>query len=158
MTETDPKQWFNHNVMASDFYSAVIGDRLGEGAYRAVYRCVFDPKLVFKFETAKGTFSNVSEWDIYSEVRGTPLEKWFAPCVHIADNGNVLIQYYARTIKPKELPKRIPGFFTDLQPTNWGMYRGHPVCRDYGMNHAMRLGLKTKMKPASWFDRVVSKV
>ena len=41
--------------------------------------------------------------------------------------------------------------FADIKPENWGMWRGHPVCHDFG-NHSL---LALARKPAAAMQQVV---
>jgi hypothetical protein len=131
-------------MLQYDINSCLLGRKLGEGSYREVYEHATDPTKVVKIESALGDdFCNVVEWELWRDLEDRDdqeLLRWFAPCYHISGFGRVLIQ--ARTKKLKALPREIPSVFTDLKLSNWGLYKGRPVCHDYGFHRAQRLGLK----------------
>ncbi|MBO6509170.1 MAG: hypothetical protein JJ979_11960 [Roseibium sp.] len=121
-------------TVQEEFNQLMLGEKLGEGAYREVYEFAPDKSLVVKFELAATLeFCNVNEWNIWQEVAGTKLEQWFAPCEWISFSGSVLLQ--KRTEPLKRLPNKIPNVLADTKRDNWGRYKGKPVMHDYG-NHA----------------------
>jgi hypothetical protein len=144
---------FMDNPIANDFFYLMVGKKLGEGIHRTVYLDRLDESAVIKFETRwNEAFANVSEWQIWNEVRNNhELKKWFAPCISISPSGNVLVQRYAADLHKSELPKKVPEIFYDMKPENWGMYKGHPVARDYANHGIYHRGLrKTKMTKVCW--------
>lgn len=151
MTSSIVFKSFNRRDYTREFFSALCGKKLGRGAFREVYRCRFDPKIVFKFELEDSTFSNVKEWEMWKTVKYTRFAKWFAPCIEISCHGGVLIQSYAKNIAKADLPTKVPPFFTDLKVENWGLYQGHPVARDYGNHLALDRGLGGAMKKPHWY-------
>lgn len=110
----------------------VCGDKISYGSARVVFEHANDKARVIKIEDGAQSFQNILEWNIWHEVEGTKLEKWFAPCYQISPSGSALIQ--ARTKKIRELPKRLPSFFTDLKTNNFGEFDGRIVCHDYGLS------------------------
>ncbi len=147
---SDSAETFFTNAISKDLFSLCASTKLGKGVARDVYRSALNPDHVFKFELPSMSFQNILEWETWDVVRHTKYAKWFAPCIHIASCGTVLIQAYAREIMPDELPKDVPAFFTDLKADNWGMLNGHPVCRDYGRSLLMDRGLSNKLRKAEW--------
>jgi len=154
MSETrDVLSSFIASTIARDLFNVCTNNvALGEGIHRTVFRCQFDPTLVFKFETGEeGRFANVSEWTLWETAKDMPhIKRWLAPCVAISPNGNVLVQKYAGYINRDHLPKRVPHFFCDLKPSNWGLYEGHAVCRDYGINLSTENKIDLRLKRANW--------
>ncbi len=94
----------------SELEFLLIGKKIGEGLSRAVYE-FNDPncwgrhidtgapmiasrssKYVIKVEKPGGMFQNVQEWTVWHWVNGTPLAKWFAPCISISPCGLYLVQ------------------------------------------------------------------
>lgn len=145
------RDYFAENMIALDFFNSLVGQHLGTGTMRSVYRWLANDKMVVKFEHESKKFANVSEHDLWNEVRGLPqLAKWFAPVYDISPCGNVLWQKFIPDIPIDKLPKRIPECFCDLKAENWGIWRGQPVCRDYGNHAAFVHGLSTRMAPAKW--------
>lgn len=118
-----------------EFVNLMIGDMIGEGAFRKVYECKLDPSLVVKIEnTANREFPNVHEWAIWQEVEFHDiLSKWYAPCVQISHSGSVLLQ--KRTKPLRKMPEMVPELFADVKRENFGLYQGRPVMHDYG-NHS----------------------
>lgn len=117
-----------------------VGDRLGKGSYRHVYKLKEDISKVLKVEYCGNVFSNVHEYQVWKEVQHTPIEKFFAPCYEIDAMGIALIQ--ARTTPfesnddfekaVRDNGDKIPAFMDDVHFGNWGMFEGRPVCHDYG--------------------------
>lgn len=132
-----------------DFIAMICGEHIGGGQYRAVYEHKLDPELVVKIE-AEGTFCNVEEWRIWSEVRSIPqAARWFAPCEAISPGGTILIQRRTTPVQLKRLPERIPYFFTDLKVGNWGRIGRRVVCHDYAC-HLLPINAG-RMKKAEWW-------
>ena len=115
-----------------------FGTLLGNGAYRNVYELKLNPTYVIKYERTR-TFCNAQEWLIWQEVQGTDLERWFAPCHLISQDGAFLIQQ--RTKPVSKLPAELPDFFADLKPENFGRLNGRLVAHDYGNHRIYTKGL-----------------
>lgn len=128
----------------------ICGSYIGSGAYRKVYRNRIDAKSVIKIEEDSAQFSNIKEWEMWNQCMYGPLKKWFAPCLSISPSGQVLIQAKTTPCSPRDLPKKVPAFFTDLKCENWGWYKGNVVCHDYG-NLLLTSG--SKLKKAQWGAR-----
>lgn len=143
---------FEH-VVAVDFYHLFVGDKLGEGVYRTVFRMATDETKVIKFEHRSATFCNVNEWNLWNHVKEDrpQLAKWFAPCHHISPCGNVLIQDYAAPVEFEKLPAKVPAVFTDLKMDNWGKIGRRIVCRDYGNNRVFQEGANARLRKAYWW-------
>jgi hypothetical protein len=147
------ENWFNQSVTATDMFHLCAGKKLGEGVSRVVYECPWDKTVVFKFETHIGNFANVAEWKLWEAVQYVPnIARWFAPCVAISPNGCVLIQKKTKPLEKCELPTRVPQVFTDIKVSNWGLYKGQPVCHDYALNQSVTNALCTgsKFRKARW--------
>lgn len=143
--DSDIRKIFEPHSLACDLFDMVAGPKLGSGVSRVVYECYMRPRSVIKFENAR-TFQNVQEWQVWHEVQGTAYEKWFAPCYEISKCGRILIQGKTRPFKPGEVPKKVPSFFTDMKIGNWGMYKGKPVCHDYGIHLLIQRGMTCGMR------------
>lgn len=135
---------FTEDPISADFFDMFVGDHIASGSARNVY-CYADGKNVIKFEQA-GTYQNTSEWDAWLHVQGTDVAKWFAPCKFLSPTGRVLVQAYAPDMKPHQIPDKVPAFFSDIKYENWGWYKGHPVCRDYGLTLLMEHGMTKRMR------------
>lgn len=120
---------------ASDLFHLVCGEELGNGAYRTVYAHCLDKTKVVKHDNGSN-WSNINEFQIWSEYQDTPLADWLAPVHFISARGLWLIQARTTPIPIGKYPKKVPAIFADLRPANWGMYKGRPVCHDYG-NHSV---------------------
>jgi hypothetical protein len=118
---------------AFDLETLFLGKLLGKGVSRKVYLCRQDTEHVLKVEDVQGWFQNVLEWEIWNEVKHTKWAKYFAPCISISDNGQILIQQRTRPIE-KSLKLRLPDFFSDLKLDNIGLLDGKPVVHDYGIS------------------------
>ena len=141
-------------IVAGDLQSLVLGEQLGAGATRAVYQWLPDDSLVAKIEERQFDWHNIAELQVWQAVRFTNLAKWFAPCIEIAGNGSVLLQRRTQPIRRDELPAKVPAFFTDLKPSNWGLLDGRPVCHDYGLHLLMEKGMGqgARLAKAHWND------
>ncbi len=148
---SDTAEYFKHNAITADFFPLICGDLLGEGSGRAVYECRLDPTIVIKFETGSRHFQNVMEWFVWERVHFVDeVKDWFCPCVSISACGTILIQKKAANARAKELPNRVPAYFTDFKVENWGIYLGKPVIRDYGTHLMLENGMTKRMKSVDW--------
>lgn len=136
---------------SDDLFYMLTGDKLGEGQYRTVYDYQLEKGRVIKHDTREN-WSNVSEHMLYGVSMGTELEKWLAPVYWLSPGGIWLIMAKTTPIPAGKLPKKVPKIFTDLKPENWGMYKGRPVCHDYGNNAALTIALNMGGSPklANW--------
>lgn len=125
-------------------------ERLGHGMTREVFKLYTDNTKVIKFELESGHFQNVLEYQVWQSVQFTKLAKWFAPCHYISHCGRIMIQSYAEPIAAIRLPAKVPAFFTDLKPANWGMIKNHPVAVDYGKHLMLERGMSNRMRKADW--------
>lgn len=121
----------------------IVGDLLGEGAYRRVYEMGM-PDRVLKVEHCGKEFCNITEWKVWQAVEHTPLAEWFAPCIDIDLMGVALIQKRTKQLDSEEEFKKLvettrggklPSFFDDIHYGNFGLLDGLLVCHDYGFNH-----------------------
>ncbi len=138
---------------AKDLHSLVIGDKIAYGSSRHVFESLLDKTTVIKVETRSGYFQNVLEWEVWTTVKGTKYEKWFAPCVAISSNGMILIQKKVEMIQKASYPKKIPSFLADRKYTNYGMLGKQLVCFDYGTIHIKAFEkAEYKMEKAGWWE------
>lgn len=111
----------------------LIGDKIGEGAFRDVYQCRLNDKWVVKVEREyESYFHNAMEWHTWHDAKGSDFEKWFAPCHFISPNGKALVQ--SKTELLLRLPDNIPEFFCDCKIDNFGTIDDIIVCHDYGLH------------------------
>lgn len=112
--------------------AVMCGALIGEGIGRRVFECRHDPRYVVKIELRTRSFQNVAEWEAWEWLRCTKKADWLAPCLSISPSGTFLLQQRVTPLRPKEFPKRIPAFLTDIKRENFGWLEGRVVCIDYG--------------------------
>ncbi len=141
--------WF----LLSDLGDFVCGALLGSGSERMVFEFSLDEKFVIKIDKG-GHFSNVSEWEVYHNVKDGHPEylKYLAPCRTISSCGRILLQEKTLPITKDELPKQIPDFFADTKIQNWGKIGDNIVCHDYA-NHRFYTKKIKLIKADWWSDR-----
>lgn len=125
----------NQSKIFEDAFNLLCGTSLGEGIHRKVFECHLDPSLVVKVETSGDhrTFANFREMDVWNNLEHTKLSKWLAPCVSLSMSGLILLQKRVKPIRREEMPKKLPGFLTDLKVENFGILDGQVVCVDYAL-------------------------
>lgn len=142
-------------VSSNDFVRLFLGKKLGYGEHRDVYAHDLDPRYVLKIERQACLFANVSEWDIWNNLRHGDFKEWLAPCIAISPNGIVLVQARTEPVKLEdirtEVPK-VPAFLTDLKVQNWGRLDGRIVCHDYGNHRFYGIGATKRMRKADWWS------
>lgn len=133
-----------------DGFNLLCGHKIDYGMTRTVYECNVDKSLVVKVESAdvRTHFQNMMEWFVWQRVAGTEFERWFAPVVEMSPNGRLLLMKRTRPIG--ELPDRMPAFFTDFKPSNYGLLDGRIVCHDYGSHLLMEQGMTKRMRKVIW--------
>lgn len=135
---------------STDLFRLLCGKLIGEGQYRKVFECHLFPDCVVK-QDSRTNFSNISEWELWTEVEKTPLAKWLAPVMWLSPGGLWLIQKRTKPLGDAKPPKRIPSIFADDKAENWGLIDGRPVCHDYGNHAAYRLARRSwAMRKADW--------
>lgn len=143
-----------HNlpVSARDLSFLILGKRIGNGISRTVYEFLPDNDYVVKVENTGGEFQNVIEWEIWKNVEHLPVKKWFAPCLHISDNGIFLIQKKVERGRRKDYPKKVPYFFRDRKYDNYGFIGKQFVVCDYATFLREDHFMSKKMRKADWWD------
>jgi hypothetical protein len=136
--------------IAYDAARLLIGDVVGEGQYRNVFTFDLLPNTVIKVSDVEGN-ANLIEWNVWRNVKGEKFEKWFAPCIYCSPGGHFLIQ---KRVKPLpvnfKFPKRMPSFFSDFKPENFGLFKNNLVCHDYQfIGPSIDAAFKTK-KLCNW--------
>jgi len=148
------KDW----LMLSDFIDMWCGDLIGEGSERLVFVFTLNKKLVVKIDKTNGAFPNVSEWDLYNNIKNAhPKEaKLLAPCIQISNAGKILLQERTEPLKNgKRLPKMLPSFFADQKIQNWGLLNNRVVCHDYA-NHRLYKKADVRLVKPEWYSDSVS--
>lgn len=150
---TDIDGYFNGPI-PQDFFRMMCGDRIGHGVSRTVYACRLDPKFVIKFEATITTFQNVMEWELWSALKKTPMEKWLAPCDFISPCGTVLIQRKTQPIDPADIPKRVPAWVCDMDVHQWGRFDGRAVLHDYGYTYLLTNARRARLKDHTYLEKI----
>lgn len=134
-------------TVCRDGFNMLLGRFIGSGSYRKVFHSRIDASVVIKVETESGHFANIMEWEVWNQVEHSPAGKFFAPCISISPCGIVMIQAKTTPVSIKDLPKKVPGFVSDITPRNWGWYKGRVVCHDYGN---ILVEQSSALKKAKW--------
>lgn len=137
---------------ADDAFNFLCGHKIGDGMTRTVYDCNIRKDVVIKVENhdIRTHFQNLHEWMVWQRVCGTDYEKFFAPVLAISPNGRLLMMARTTPIEHARLPKSVPAFFTDLKPSNFGLYKGKFCAHDYGTHLLMENGMNKRVKKAEW--------
>lgn len=56
----------------------------------------------------------------------------------------------AEPVSARDLPRKVPAFFTDLKAENWGRIDGRFVCVDYGLHLLHEHGMTSRMRSVRW--------
>lgn len=129
----------------------MLEEQLGYGQDREVWKLRGLPYVakIAKIDPAQ----NWKEWLFWSNVSGTELEKWVAPCIAFASSGRILIQAQTKPVLNRLFPKKIPSILTDLKVQNWGTYEDRVVCHDYGTSYVYSTAFKKiEYAEADWWD------
>lgn len=129
----------------------ILGKKLGFGIHRDVYEYKLDTTCVIKIANDDETRAqNIIEMKIWQEIEWSDFKKWFAPCVVVSEGGKYLIQKKIEIQEnPKNYPAKIPHFFTDIKPDNFGWLGRRFVCCDYSLL-IITNGITKKMKNVKW--------
>lgn len=147
------KKLHNHPVATGDLAHLLLGEGIGYGQNRSVWALTFNPELVIKLEGGSD-FQNIMEWNIWKGVKGTKLEKWFAPCVAISPNGIWLVQKRITFPPRSAYPPKLPAFLGDLKYANYGKFGKQWVACDYGTPAiAWLMSKHLKETKADWWSK-----
>jgi len=137
--------------LLADFSDFFVGDQIGKGTERLVYEFRLNKDLVIKIDTG-GNFANVSEWDVWNNVKDDKvLSQFLAPCRNISSCGRILLQERTKPVILNDVPLEIPDFFSDVKIQNWGWLNKRVVCHDYA-NHTFFSCQKVKFKKPHWWS------
>lgn len=130
-----------------ELMQTLIGERIGRGSLRDVYRLKFNPDLVIKIERNPIHRHNIQEYLFWQEWKhAKSIRKWLAPIEYISPCGTYLIQRYAEPLPRKYTLPKIPKWVADVKPANFGLINGKLVVVDYAYTYSF-LNVK-KTKPA----------
>lgn len=139
-----------HEYDFNELWDELVGDCIGEGAYRKVYELRHSKDKIIKVEQNVGAFHNVREWTLWHEARWIPgVSEWLAPCVSISKNGNYLIQRKTTPVALEDMPATCPRFLTDRKIQNFGWYNGKIVAHDYAL---MNIEFGKRQVKGQWWD------
>lgn len=124
-------------ILSAELMSVICGKYIGGGAYRQVFEFALNNDYVIKIET-EGGYSNFQEFTLYEEVNGLCnslawVKDWFAPISWISPNGQILCMQKTEDKPGKTKPNKVPAFFLDVKPDNFGWIGNKYVCHDYGV-------------------------
>lgn len=136
-------------ILHHDLSNLVLGEYLGGGVSRSVFRCALNEDYVIKRSSDAYSWQNVNEWEVWHYAQSTSMAKYLAPCVMISPCGIYLVQRYVENVRRDELPKTIPRIFIDQKIENYGMLDGRLVARDYGTMVSLVRSIKGRRK-ANW--------
>ena len=140
------------NEFKKDNYP-ILGEVLGRGGSRTVYRLLGYDDIVVKVE--ERGFQNIYEWSTYLDLEYTVWNKCIANLHFISTNGKVILQEYAKDISTRAemlmfYNTRYPNVFTDIKVENLGRIEDRIVFRDYGMS--LRPNIRNKsFKPKDFY-------
>lgn len=154
LTRVHLKQELNaySNRSSAQFKRRFCGRKIGEGSYRQVYEFLIDDRFIVKIQRLPA-FENNLESFIWDEICSSPnIYRYFAEVIWKNNNGTVIVMEKIKVLSnsDRKLPARVPAFFSDLHPGNYGFKGRQIVCCDYG-NSAITLGWnKLKTKKCEW--------
>lgn len=140
----------------TDLITSLLGQKLGEGCYRAVYQHNWSKDWVIKIEP-NNTDSNVTEFMLWQEICGLRnqlawVKEWFAPIYWMSPNGKILCMHKTAE-EPKnsklERPEEVPKFFSDVKWDNFGWIGNKFVCHDYAIAYKF-IKYENKMQKIKW--------
>lgn len=133
-------------------FNVLCGNLIGSGMSRQVFECKLIEDAVVKVES-RPWFQNIMENEVWYRIQDTKWARWFAPVRVLSPYGRLLVMDRTMPVSTKELPARIPKFFTDTKRQNWGrLPNGRIVCHDYGSNLLMEEGMSDMLKKAEWYE------
>lgn len=144
----------NLQSVNSDLITMFLGEKLGQGSYRAVYEFNPNPKkYVVKIEPLC-TNANANEFLLWDDISGFVnnlawVKEWFAPVLWMSPNAKILIM--ERTFQKPDLkrPDKVPDFMCDIKFENFGWIGNKFVCHDYGFLHRF-FEYKKRFRKATW--------
>lgn len=139
-------------IIGYEFANFFLGNLVGEGCFRSVFQCAHNPKLVVKVEM-DDTYENAREHEVWHRVKEVKrIAQWFAPIIQISPcNRIMLMKKTIHHIDNLKRPDKIPDFFTDIKPENFGWIGNQYVCHDYAGNLLMEKGMRLKLKKVKWY-------
>lgn len=136
-------------IFQLDLYSSLIGDKIGEGAYRSTYECPLNKDWVVKVSLELSSTSNIIEYCLWKDIENwapKSVQKWFCPMIYVSPSGQLLIARKCETENIKK-PKNVPHFLTDCRENNFGMLEGRLVILDY--DYTLVSLVKHQMDPSN---------
>jgi len=107
-----------------------LGKKIGEGAHRVVYEYLPDPEWVAK--VLKAGDGNAKEIEHFAMLKANKLGHLVAPCRRLGKDPDVILMVRAERAEFEEGEMvKVPLFFPDFKPDNYGMLGGRLVAIDY---------------------------
>ena len=111
----------------------LLGDRIGTGGHREVYKHTSDETLVIKKVKNNNVSYNKSEYKTWVQSMYLGFSNWLVPCVHISMDNIYLVQLFGKPIEKEEVPENIPHFlmYDWTNPRQWVKINGQVKMCDY---------------------------
>lgn len=77
-----------------------IGDLIGRGNYRYIYKHKYDSNLVIKKTMNGKPNQNIVEWKLWNKIKNTQYKDIFCPCIEISNDQIYLIMIKTINSKP----------------------------------------------------------
>ena len=115
-----------------------LGDYLGEGFRRLVYKHKDNDDLVIKFLKNLEDDHNRLEYQNWQNLKDTDKGIWLTPCISLSEDSRFLVQKRVQVLD--EAPENVPEWIKILgdwsfggnKSKHWGIYEGRIVLMDYG--------------------------
>ncbi|CAG5001882.1 hypothetical protein DYBT9275_02760 [Dyadobacter sp. CECT 9275] len=136
----------SHHV-GVDLIMCILGRRISDGNFRAVYEHALDPTKVIKIEYGfsrkdthdcimQNSFCNIQEFLLWREIEGLTgklkwVKNWFAPIEWISPSGHIMCMEKTEQLPDRKRPGKIPEFLWDVKQENFGWIGDKFVCHDY---------------------------
>lgn len=158
-TAKDIFSLFENAEIMMAYHDLLCRDFIDEGCSRIVYECDYDKSCVVKIHKDgddRLPSDNILEWELWNIIKDMKddINKWFAPCVRISENGRILIQKKTTPLTDKQWDnlKEVPTFLTDIKRSNFGTYKNQICMHDYAFT-LYRLNINKKMRKISAKDK-----
>ncbi len=128
---------------------------------------LLDDNTVLKI--SKTNHSNRVEWENWQLLKNTKWKKYFAPCIKLLKNGNLIMKYCEpinwknKNARPcynenqELLNTLVPNFLKDVYKHNFGWYQGRMVQFDYDKKLNIKNGMLIPFKIMNYNSYVETK-
>ncbi|MFT4075203.1 MAG: hypothetical protein QM647_06685 [Asticcacaulis sp.] len=120
-------------LFSDDDLHPFIGEQVGIGVNRTVYRHNGRDDVVIKVQNRLPCRANFTEWLLWNQMHGQPaLRALFARVWGLSDSGRYLVMERLLSLDERPLPP-FPAFVIDRKRENYGLsVDGLIKCLDYG--------------------------